>query len=214
VSAVVEKQGLGPKHEPWSVRAIIAADRGIYRVARRWLLVANLLALPFALLPLLAPLFRAGGWEALARPAYGLFATVCHQKDNRSFHVYGEKMACCHRCFGVYGGLFLFGLIYAILRSRAQSISPLKPVWLVLLAGPLVVDGLLSTAGVWESTWYLRLATGLLFAAAVTWTLLPYLEGGFAQIRHDLERRFTRLVAQGRARPLRGAPSPISTDTI
>ena len=58
----------------------------------------------------------------------------------------------------------------------------------------------------WESTATTRVASGLVFAVAVSWFLLPYLERGFSQMRHDLERLFARLVAQGRAAPLPGAP--------
>jgi hypothetical protein len=77
---------------------------------------------------------------------------------------------------------------------------------------PLVIDWLVVAAGVWDGTWYLRLTTGVLFALAVCWVLLPYLEAGFAQIRHDLESRFARLVTQGRAKPLPGAPTPVTSE--
>jgi hypothetical protein len=77
-----------------------------------------------------------------------------------------------------------------------------------LLIAPLAIDWLMVAVGVWDGTWYLRLTTGLLFALAVCWVLLPYLDAGFARMRHDLERRFVRLVAQGRAKPLPGAPTP------
>jgi uncharacterized membrane protein len=211
VATVVEHQTQPAGPDPWSVRAIIAADRGIYRFAGRWLIVANLLALPFAVLPLIAPLLRAAGSEALAQPVYAFFGGICHQRADRSFHLYGEKMACCHRCFGVYGGLFLFGLLFLAVRSRLQPFRPLRLHLAALLILPLAIDWLVVAAGVWDGTWYLRLATGLLFALAVCWILLPYLDAGFARMRHDLERRFVRLVAQGRAKPLPGAPKPGSS---
>ena len=193
--------------DSFPVRAVIAADRGIYRFARHWLLVVNALALPLALVPLLAPILRAAGAEALAKPMYAFFGAICHQRDDRSFHAYGEKMACCQRCFAIYGGLFALGLFYVYLRSSFPDLRPLRPRWTALLCAPLAADALLQLAGVRESTWFARVATGLIFAVAVTWFLLPYLERGFAQMRGDLERRFVRLVAQGRARPLPGAPA-------
>lgn len=193
--------------DTFAVRAVIAADRAIYRFARHWLLTVNALALPLAALPLIAPFLRAAGAEALARPIYAVFGAICHQRDDRSFHAYGEKMACCQRCFAIYGGLFAVGLLYVYLRSSFPDLRPLRLHWTVLLAAPLGVDVLLQFAGVWDSVWSARVATGLLFAVAASWFLLPYLESGFAKMRRDLERRFERLVAQGRARPLPGAPA-------
>jgi hypothetical protein len=48
----------------------------------------------------------------------------------------------------------------------------------------------------------LRVITGAIFAAGVCWLLFPHLEAGFARMRDQIERRFARLVAEGRARPL------------
>jgi uncharacterized membrane protein len=188
-------------------RAIIAADRGIYQIAQHWLLVLNLLALPLAILPVVAAALQSAGNQALAKPIYAFFALTCHQRDDRTFHVYGEKMACCQRCFAIYGGFFAIGVLFVYLRTTLPDLRPLRPVWLLALCGPLVLDGLLQLTSTWDSTWYLRVATGLLFAIAVSWFLLPYLERGFAQMRRDLERLFARLVSQGRARPLSGAPT-------
>ena len=188
--------------EPFSTRAVIAADRVIYRFASHWLLVANLLAFPLAVLPLVAAWLRATGGESVARPIDAFFATVCHQRDDRSFHIYGEKMACCHRCFAIYGGLFAAGLLFVYLRSVKPDVRPLRAFWAALLCAPIAVDGLGQLGGAWESTWYLRSASGLLFAVAISWFLLPFLDRGFARMRRDLELLFDRLVAQGRTRPL------------
>ena len=194
--------------DTFAIRAVIAADRAIYRFARHWLLAVNVLALPFALLPLVAPVLRAAGSEALAAPTYAFFGAICHQRDDRSFHAYGEKLACCQRCFAIYGGVFALGLLFCCLRASLPDLRPLRPRWAALLCAPLAIDMLLQFAGVWDSNPFARAVTGLLFAVAVSWFLLPFLERGFAQMRHDLERRFARLVAQGRAGPLPGAPLP------
>jgi hypothetical protein len=45
--------------------------------------------------------------------------------------------------------------------------------------------------------------SGAVFGVAVCWFLLPYLESGFGRMRAQLETLFARLVAEGRARPLR-----------
>jgi uncharacterized membrane protein len=188
-----------------AVRAVIAADRRIYGLARHWLLVANALALPFALLPVIAPLLRAAGQEAVAGPIYAFFSHLCHQRDDRSFHVYGEQMACCQRCFAIYGGLFALGLLYVYLRASVPDLRPLRPLWAAVLCAPLILDVMIQVGSDWDGSPLVRIGTGLLFATAISWLALPFLERGFAQIRRDLEHTFARLVAQGRARPLSGA---------
>lgn len=201
-------QSAPPAHqsETLATRVLIATDRLIYRFARRWLLVVNLLALSLAALPLVAPVLRAAGNQALSRPIDAFFGLICHQRPDRSFHLYGERMACCQRCFAIYGGFLVAGLFFAYLRSASPAPRPLRPVWAALLCAPLILDGFVQLGGAWESTAATRVASGLLFAVAVSWFLLPYLERGFSQMRRDLERLFSRLVAQGRAAPLPGAP--------
>ncbi len=192
-----------PSREPASVKAILAVDRAIYAVARRWLHSVNGAILLWLALAALAPVLRAGGFGGWARAIYALNRPFCHQRDDRSFHLLGEKMACCERCAAIYGGMLLFGVGFFALRGRLRRLT-----WrgFALLCLPIAVDGLTQLVGLRESTWVLRTVTGFLFGAGLSWLMLPYLETGFADIRDQLERRFARLVAQGRTRPLAGAP--------
>jgi uncharacterized membrane protein len=95
--------------------------------------------------------------------------------------------------------MFLLGLLFVSLRNRVRA-----PSWRAvgLLATPVVVDGFAQMVGIHESNAALRLITGSIFALGVCWLLFPHLESGFAQMRTQIERRFTRLVAEGKARPL------------
>lgn len=68
---------------------------------------------------------------AVSRPAAGepsyLFAlavylvggAVCHQLDERSFHLWGRQMPVCARCTGIYLGAAIAGLAAAIHRRRS-----------------------------------------------------------------------------------------------
>ena len=192
-----------PHRSARATAAILTIDRGVYRVARHWLAYVNAWLLGFVGLALLAPVLAANGFDGWARVIYAIHRPFCHQRDDRSFHVLGEKMACCQRCTAIYGGLFLFGLVYIALRGRLR---PLPWRYLSLLSLPILLDGLTQAAGLRESTWELRVLTGGLFAIGAAWLLLPHLETGFADMRRQLEARFARLVAQNRARPLAGAP--------
>ena len=193
------------QRSPRATAAIIAVDRGVYRVARHWLACVNAWLLAWVGLAVAAPLLLANGFDAGARVIYAVHRPFCHQRADRSFHLLGEKMACCHRCTAIYGGLFLFGVAFVALRGRLRPLS-----WrgLALFALPLALDGLTQAAGLRDSSWQLRVATGALFAVGAAWLCLPHLETGFADMRRQLETRFAPLVAQGRARPLPGAPPP------
>lgn len=186
---------LSPNEE----RLIIAVDRAIYRVARRWIWLLNAVGLAFVALPILVPYLMAAGHAGPAAWIYRVFSLICHQRPDRSFFLSGYQMAYCQRNFAIYTGLFLLGLLFALVRHRVR---PLGLRGAVLLSIPMALDGFTQLVGLRESTWELRLLTGGLFALGVAWLVYPRLEIGFAEIRRMLESRFARLVREGRARPL------------
>jgi uncharacterized membrane protein len=185
------------------VAFIIALDRGIYAVARGWLVVVNAILFAWIALTMLAPVLMAAGYAAPSRLIYAMFQLFCHQRPDRSFHILGEKMACCERCAAIYGGLFLFGLGFAAL----GGLRPLAWRWVALFSLPILIDAATQAVGWRESSALWRVVTGAVFAVGVAWIFFPFLDRGFADMRAQLERRFARLVAQGRAQPLRGASS-------
>ena len=119
----------------------------------------------------------------------------------------------------MYGGIFLGGVIFGLLRRRLRS-----PRWWVsvLLGAPMAVDGathfVSDLAGVgqgfrYHNQWlaaltahalpeafyvgtklgsfnsWMRLGTGLLFGWAIVWILYPVLDGLFRDMRGALEDR-------------------------
>lgn len=187
------------QHSERTVRTVLAVNRAVYRFARHWLLFVNGFLFVYVVQLFLAPALVAAGHQDWARPIYGFNGLFCHQRPDRSFFVFGHKMACCERCAAIYGSMFLLGLLFVVLRSRIRF-----PSWRAagLLATPVAIDGLAQLVGLHESNAALRVITGAVFAIGVCWLLFPYLEVGFAQMRAQIERRFARLVAEGRARPL------------
>jgi uncharacterized membrane protein len=192
-------EATAPRYSERTVQLILTIDRAIYRIARHWLGFLNSLLWGWVALIFLAPILAAVGYQAAARPIYAYNGLFCHQRPDRSFYVLGEKMACCQRCAAIYSSMALLGLLYVALRGRVRV-----PSWrtLGLLAAPVAVDGLTQLIGLRESTAALRVVTGALLGLALCWLLFPYLETGFAEMRAQLERRFARLVAEGRAQPL------------
>jgi uncharacterized membrane protein len=180
-------------------RLLIRIDRFIYRFARRWLFIFNTVAFVLASLPFVIPFIASQGYTGLASWLYTTFGLMCHQMPERSFTLFGEQMALCHRMTAIYVATFAAGVGYAVVRNRLPKLSFRGLFWLSL---PMAVDGFTQLFGLRESTWELRLLTGSLFAFGVMWFALPRLDDGFAEIRDVVEKRFRRLVRQGRSRPL------------
>lgn len=90
----------------------------------------------------------------------------------------GYKVAFCERDAAIYASILLAGLAFGVIRRRAgrggkrlQKMS----LWVyALLLLPMALDGGTQLVGLRESTWWLRLLTGLLFGVATVWLAYPY----------------------------------------
>ena len=87
----------------------------------------------------------------------------------------GWKMAFCERDLAIYVGLLVVGLLYA--RNRDLKPSGFGLYGALIL--PMAVDGFTQLFGWRESTWELRVVTGLLFGLASAWLVLPRLDASF-----------------------------------
>jgi uncharacterized membrane protein len=97
--------------------------------------------------------------------AYFLFSPLCHQIPERSFHLYGHPLAVCHRCTGIYFGLFL-GMLLPVTKSW-QFNSPLRRRLFVLcMCTPILLDFFLSYFGIWAGAPLIRFATGIIFGSS------------------------------------------------
>jgi uncharacterized membrane protein len=105
-------------------------------LSQHWLLVANGFFLIYVSLPLLAPLLMASGLIAAANGIYQVYNLLCHQIPTRTFFIFGEQVAMCHRCLAIYASLFVGGVAFGLARFKQL---PLR--WYVLFALPMAVDG-------------------------------------------------------------------------
>ena len=187
--------------DTFATRVVIALDRVIYRFTGRWLFGFNLVVGVYALTVILAPILAALGQSTAAKPLYGFFGLFCHQDPERSFHLFGQKFACCERCAAIYGSIALCGLLFAFVRGRLRTPRYAE---LVALVSPVVLDGMAVGSGMYSGNMMLRVITGSLVGLALIWFLYPRFETGFASMRARLKTLFDRLAAQGRAKPLAG----------
>jgi uncharacterized membrane protein len=174
-------------------------------ISRHWLGLLNGAVVLFLAGGFAAPWLLASGVPGPANALYDLYAALCHQWASRSFFVFGPraiyshdalealgvdpyrfagdhglgwKMGYCERDLAIFAGLLVFGALYA-LRLRPAGLRPAGYLTFVLLALPMALDGGTQLLGQRESTWELRLATGLVFGLASGWLMYPRFETSF-----------------------------------
>jgi uncharacterized membrane protein len=199
-------------------RVAVFADKAIFKLAKHWLLLANLFWLLYVGLPFLAPVLMNVGWALPAKVIYTVYRPTCHQLPERSFflggpqHAYtteelaesgvsihpfsrdigndyvGWKVAFCQRDVAIYGSILLAGLVYALIRGRLKGWRMPFRYYLLFLV-PMAIDGILQLVGVHESTWELRTITGAIFGVGSVLFAYPYLDEGFGDVRHNINKR-------------------------
>jgi uncharacterized membrane protein len=171
---------------------------------RHWLITVNAAFAVFLAGALAAPVLATLGWQAAANTLYAAYHFTCHQWAFRSFFLFGPrslaiydqqqladagldpftfvgspsmgwKMAFCERDLAIYVGLLLVGLLYA----RRRSMRGMGYLLYGVLILPMAIDGFTQLFGWRESTWELRVITGLLFGLASAWLVLPRLDVSF-----------------------------------
>jgi uncharacterized membrane protein len=70
---------------------------------------------------------------------YAFFHPVCHQIADRSFHLWGEPLAVCHRCLGLYLGFTLGLLAWPAARRPAAWLLE-RPRRLLIFFAPMAFD--------------------------------------------------------------------------
>jgi uncharacterized membrane protein len=99
---------------------------------------------------------QQGSW--LAPLLYAIFEPVCHQIAERSFHLWGEPLAVCHRCSGLYLGFALGIALWPAFPAAADRLLA-RPRAILLFTIPLALDAL-----AFANTPASRFTTGLVSA--------------------------------------------------
>lgn len=93
----------------------------------------------------------------------------CHQRGERSPHLFGVQFPLCWRCTGIAFGMLLL-IIWLLTKKR---LPPLALSLALSLLMPL--DALTAMAGLWDGANSLRFATGILWGALSACVLLHLL---------------------------------------
>jgi uncharacterized membrane protein len=197
---------------------VVLADKVIFRLAKHWLLLANVFWGLYVGLPVLAPVLMNAGYETPAAIIYTIYRPACHQRPDRSFFIGGPqavyspqeleaagveagpfsrdignqalgwKLAFCERDVAIYGTIFLTGLVYGLVRGRmGRWLMPFR-YYLIFLV-PMGIDGTLQLFGLYESTWWLRGVTGIIFGVGSVFFAYPYLQDGFRDVRNTINAK-------------------------
>jgi uncharacterized membrane protein len=156
----------------------------------------------------LEELIRHTGLES--RPVLAETALLVRAVVGHGDETLGYKFALCQRDTAIYGMIFLFGLLYDVLRKR--RLRPL-PFWAYVTFGilPMLIDGgyqwltfsllpfLYHEFPSLAETFYLkphetiplfRVITGALFGLATVWLAYPYVQEAMDDFRETLHKRF------------------------
>lgn len=114
-----------------------------------------------------APYLRSHSspWQGFV---YAVFSPVCHQIESRSFFLFGQPLAVCSRCLGIYIGCLAGIGLYPLLRGFGRIQLPRTDVF-ISLSFPIVIDTVGNFAGLWNTVNLARFATGLLWGV-----ILPF----------------------------------------
>ena len=129
---------------------------------------------------LAAPLLQSWGSPA-GGFFYEAFSKICHQLDQRSFHLEGFKLAVCARCSAIYFG-FLMTLLVLPLPGPLEKLRAPRLLWLGYAALPMLLDVFLNDSGILVSTQMTRVFTGVIFGATLPFSIVPTLFEAVAQL--------------------------------
>ncbi|NIV39463.1 MAG: hypothetical protein GWN58_61660, partial [Anaerolineae bacterium] len=70
---------------------VIFVDKAIFKLAKHWLILANLFWGLYVGLPFLAPVFMDAGLTVPAKAIYTIYRPACHQRPERSYFYGGPQ---------------------------------------------------------------------------------------------------------------------------
>ena len=120
----------------------------------------------------------------------------------------GYKVALCQRDVAIYGGILIFGMLFAVTGRRIKSIP--WYVWVLVGILPIALDGFsqifsqpplnmippLNLLTYRESTPFLRSLTGFLFGFTTAWFGYPLVEETMIDTRRYMATKFARVNAE------------------
>ncbi|HEU5258713.1 MAG TPA: DUF2085 domain-containing protein [Vicinamibacterales bacterium] len=125
--------------------------------------LAALTAVAWLALLVLAPVLPV----PIAGVLYALGSHICHQRAERSFHLFAAQLPVCARCAGIYAGAAIGSLlaVSGSIRERSGAVSPR----MLLAAGalPTLITLIAEWSGAWAGGNDARAGAGVWLGVAV-----------------------------------------------
>lgn len=131
----------------------------------------------------LIPVFdNFGGFFAkIADFGYIFYSTTCHQIDERSFFIFGHKVAVCSRCSSSYVAFLISVIVYPFIRGIDNKKMP--SLFLLFTAlFLLAADVFLDISGIISNTFLSRMITGGFIGFVLPFYLIPGSVNFFGEI--------------------------------
>lgn len=126
-----------------------------------------LLSMLSVLVIFLAPYLAYRDHPYASDQCYHAFSSLCHQRPERSFFMWGHPLAVCARCTFFYIGILVGMILYPLWFEKGVSFK------VVLVFGtPLILDGA-SQLLFRESTNEIRAVTGFLLGIILPFYVMP-----------------------------------------
>ena len=97
----------------------------------------------------------------IAAALYAIGSQICHQRPERSFHLFGAQLPVCGRCIGIYAGAAIGSMAAMAARSRAILATMSSRMFLLAGAVPTVVTLVAEWSGMWTGSNQGRAAAGV-----------------------------------------------------
>jgi uncharacterized membrane protein len=123
---------------------------------------------------IIAPLWHneAGFAGSVSEYSYSFFSRSCHQIDERSLHLAGNKLGVCSRCTSIYFAFLLGVIIYPFIR-KLNNIDLPPLIWLGIGAGLVAIDAGLDLFDIIKNTYITREISGAALGLVLPFYIIP-----------------------------------------
>ncbi|MEO6696099.1 MAG: DUF2085 domain-containing protein [Ignavibacteria bacterium] len=150
------------------------------------------ISLLWLILIFLAPLFASSGssLEKISSYIYLFFSKVCHQNEDRTFHIFGHMLGVCSRCIWIYAGFFIGTAVYPF-KKRLYNTEIPSLIYLFAAVIFLLLDVMLDVFGLFSNTFYSRSVTGFLIGAVLPFYIIPGFVKFFDEVHTFLRNKLS-----------------------
>jgi len=145
-----------------------------HNLSRKVYFIFFIFSFIWLMLIFLAPLFTAlgGVFEKISHFIYMFFSKVCHQNEDRSFHLFGYILGVCSRCVWIYLGFFI-GTSFYPLKYKMNNIGLPSLLYLFVAVVILLLDVMFDTIGIFHNNFFSRSVTGFLLGFVLPFYVIP-----------------------------------------